>query len=139
MHPPAQRYLAYVEDDEEDVELFQEVAETLRLKVQAFPNGQELLRFLHLHPEAPPGLILLDLKNPVISGPETYALLQADERFRLIPVKYFSSSMELMEREVLHSPGVELIAKPDVYSEWVRLVTRLAGLCGETPSESSVG
>ncbi|RYY40223.1 MAG: hypothetical protein EOO08_07775 [Chitinophagaceae bacterium] len=128
MLPAGQRYVAYVEDDEEDVELFEEVATAAGLLVQSFPDGETLLQALQ--PDAQlPCLILLDLKNPIRSGPETYACLQADARLRPIPVKYFSSSWELMEREQQHSPEVELITKPDVYSDWISLVNRLADFC----------
>ncbi|GAB4094147.1 response regulator [Flaviaesturariibacter terrae] len=128
--PASQRYVAYVEDDEEDVELFEEVATSAGLLVQTFPDGEALLQSLRIEGRLP-CLILLDLKNPVRSGPETYAILQADERFRAIPVKYFSSSYELMEREQRNAPEVELITKPDVYSDWLALVTRLQSYCRE--------
>ncbi|RYY87591.1 MAG: response regulator [Chitinophagaceae bacterium] len=128
MLPAGQRYVAYVEDDEEDVELFEEVATAAGLVVQTFPDGEALLQCLNAEAHLP-CLILLDLKNPVRSGPETYACLQADERLRGIPVKYFSSSLELMEREQEHAPDVELITKPDIYSEWIALVKRLAAFC----------
>ncbi|RYY64626.1 MAG: response regulator [Chitinophagaceae bacterium] len=129
MFPAGQRYVAYVEDDEEDVELFEEVATAAGLVVQSFPDGVALLQCLGEQAATLPCLILLDLKNPVRSGPETYACLQADTRLRAIPVKYFSSSFELMEREQKQSPEVELITKPDVYSDWLSLVTRLADFC----------
>jgi CheY-like chemotaxis protein len=128
MLPAEKRYLAYVEDDEEDVELFQEVASSAGLLVQCFPNGAELLRQLESETTLP-CLILLDLKNPVLSGPETYTRLQSSERLRDIPVKYFSNSYEMMEREQRWAPGVELITKPDIYSDWIALVGRLAAYC----------
>lgn len=129
MLPAGQRYVAYVEDDEEDVELFEEVATAAGLVVQTFPDGEALLQCLQEEQAHLPCLILLDLKNPVRSGPETYACLQADGRLRSIPVKYFSSSWELMEREQKQSPEVELITKPDIYSEWISLIDRLAEFC----------
>ena len=134
MLPDGRRYVAYVEDDEEDVELFEEVATAAGLLVRSFPDGEALLQSLSEGPL--PCLILLDLKNPVRSGPETYASLQADDRLRAIPVKYFSSSWELMEREQKQSPGVELITKPDMYSDWVSLVGRLADFCRATDTAS---
>jgi CheY-like chemotaxis protein len=129
MLPEGRRYVAYVEDDEDDVELFREVAGTAGLEVVSFANGQELLQSLADAPNALPCLILLDLQNPVITGPETYARLQADDRFRCVPVKYFSNSLELMGREAKSAPEVELITKPDIYSEWLRLINRLQDFC----------
>jgi CheY-like chemotaxis protein len=129
------RYLAYVEDDEEDVELFQEVANSAGLLVQCFPNGAELLRHLESG-ENLPCLILLDLKNPVLSGPETYTRLQSSERLREIPVKYFSNSYEMMEREQRWAPDVEMITKPDVYGDWIALVGRLASFCRTAGSDT---
>ncbi|RYZ23650.1 MAG: response regulator [Chitinophagaceae bacterium] len=138
MLPSGKRYLAYVEDDEDDIELFREVAESAGLEVVSFPNGQELLQSLNDSPASLPCLILLDLQNPVITGPETYARLQADERFSKVPVKYFSNSAELMARESRDTPEIELITKPDIYSEWLTLVERLQSFCLAQPSADSV-
>jgi CheY-like chemotaxis protein len=129
MHPEGKRYVAYVEDDEDDIELFREVAGNAGLHVISFPNGQDLLESLGKAPDALPCLILLDLQNPVITGPETYARLKADTRFNCIPVKYFSNSTELMARESREAPEVELITKPDIYSEWIALIDRLQLFC----------
>ncbi|RYY98709.1 MAG: response regulator [Chitinophagaceae bacterium] len=129
---PGHRYMAYVEDDEDDRELFTEVAEAAQLSVRCFPDGRALLAQLATAPEAPPCLILLDMKNPVISGPETYALLCADERFRSIPVKFFSTSIDFVDTgDGPDASQVELIPKPDVYNDWVGLIARLADLCRE--------
>ncbi|TCJ14323.1 response regulator [Flaviaesturariibacter flavus] len=138
MLPSGKRYVAYVEDDEDDVELFREVAGAAGLEVISFPNGQELLHSLNDSPASLPCLILLDLQNPVITGPETYARLQADERFSQVPVKYFSNSSELMIRESRDTPGIELITKPDIYSEWRVLVDRLHTFCLEQRSVDPV-
>ncbi|GAA4322447.1 hypothetical protein [Flaviaesturariibacter amylovorans] len=135
---PGLRYLAYVEDDEDDRELFAEVAEAAQLPVRCFPDGRALLEQLALAPDAPPCLILLDMKNPVISGPETYDLLAADNRFSSIPVKFFSTSVDFVDASYGPSAlAVELIPKPDMYSDWVSLVTRLARYCQEPVSDDN--
>jgi CheY-like chemotaxis protein len=132
--PAGKRYVAYVEDDEDDVELFREVAGTAGLEVVSFPNGEELLQWLEGATESLPSLVLLDLQNPVITGPETYARLKADPRFSQLPVKYFSNSAELMDREARMAPEVELITKPDIYSDWIALIDRIQLFCQDVNS-----
>ena len=82
---PAHRDEVVVIEDERDTRVF--MAELLELegfKVAAFANGAEALNYLG-H-SGPPCLIILDMRMPVMDGPQFRAEMLKDARIAQVPV-----------------------------------------------------
>ena len=86
-------------DDEQDVVLIiRGRLTTWGHQVVTAANGQEALDAVNQHP---PDLILLDLKMPVMDGPEVCHRLKADPRFSKIPIILITSSSQKAATEEL--------------------------------------
>jgi CheY-like chemotaxis protein len=72
-----------VEDERDLRDSLQEFLEQEGYAVATAGNGAEALAFLE---HERPGLVILDLMMPVVSGDEVYARMQRDPRFSTIPV-----------------------------------------------------
>jgi two-component system response regulator len=111
-----------VEDSPDDVEL------TLRtlnkhlvtIRIEVVRDGAEALDFLHstgAYAQRPidlkPGLVLLDLKLPKLSGLEVLRAIKSDPRTRTIPVVVLTSSSEDRDIAEAYQFGVNsYIVKP---------------------------
>ncbi len=95
------RTILHVEDDSNDVLLFQHACEKAGLgcNLQAVTDGAEAIAYLsgadhfsdrHRHPL--PELVLLDLKLPRVNGFEVLDWIRKGDRFHRLPVVVFSSS-----------------------------------------------
>jgi len=77
-------------------------------------------------PEAPPAVVLLDLKLPKINGLEVLRRIRSDERTRLLPVVILTSSDE--ERDVIdgYSLGANsYVRKPVDFVEFTQAAKQL--------------
>ncbi len=97
-----------VEDNSQSIELTMHALKKTHLvnPIQIARNGAEALDYVFCQgtyaarkADAPPALILLDLKLPRVSGLEVLRRLRADDRTRSIPVIILSASRE--ERDIL--------------------------------------
>lgn len=100
-----------VVDDEEDI---REVAalsfELAGWQVVVAPSGRDGIAAALA---AAPDVILLDVMMPELDGPGTYALLQADERTREIPVVFLTAKVQNADKRRYADLGVRgVIAKP---------------------------
>jgi CheY-like chemotaxis protein len=95
------RTILHVEDDADDVLLFQHACQKagLACNLQAVRDGVEAIAYLsgsdqfsdrQRHPL--PELVLLDLKLPRVNGFEVLGWMRKEDRFRRLPVVVFSSS-----------------------------------------------
>jgi CheY-like chemotaxis protein len=96
-----------VEDDPGDALIVQEAFEHYKIRntLHVVTDGEQALRFVRQEGEfadAPrPGLIMLDLNLPRVSGLEVLAELKADPNLRVIPVVILTTSRA--EEDVLRS------------------------------------
>jgi two-component system response regulator len=73
--------------------------------------------------EAPPRLVLLDLKLPKINGLEVLEQIRADERTKTLPVVVFTSSMEASDLKASYRLGANgYIRKPVDFREYKELI-----------------
>jgi CheY-like chemotaxis protein len=84
------RKVLVVDDDESIRESLSDVLVEEGFAVALAENGAEALRYLASH--EPPGVIILDLMMPVMSGPEFREKQLADARLAAIPVIVMSAA-----------------------------------------------
>ncbi|WP_045224586.1 response regulator [Methyloterricola oryzae] len=76
--------------------------------------------------DAPPKVIMLDLRLPKVDGMEVLKAIKADEKTRGIPVVVLTSSKE--ERDVTESYGLgvnSFVSKPVEFEAFARVVAQL--------------
>ena len=124
-----------VEDNPADVELTREALNDGQLhnEVHHVVTGRRALAFLRR--EAPyentprPGLILLDLNLPGMSGQELFEIIRGDDSLCTIPIAVFTASGS--ERDILWSEDHEAAAyirKPIDFEQMVRVVRSVPSL-----------
>jgi len=125
-----------VEDNPNDAELTLRALHKQNLdgKVHVVRDGAEALDYIFATGnyasrkiEAPPRVILLDLKLPKVDGMEVLRRVKADERTRFIPIVMLTSSQE--ERDVTESYRLGVnsyIVKPVDFSSFARAVGDVA-------------
>ena len=107
-----------VDDDPDIRETLRFVLEAAGYSVYLAANGKEALDLL-LETEPLPGLILLDLMMPIMSGDEMLLALRAIHSLAAIPVTIVTASVTAMPREasgLLRKP-VDLDALLDVVAQ----------------------
>ncbi len=127
--------LLLVEDQPSDAELTLRALRELDLgtRTQLVENGAEALDFIFgrdAHAdrsvEDAPGLVLLDLKLPKVSGHEVLRALKSDERTQHIPVVVLSSSDERSDVEQCYALGANsYVVKPVDFAEFTETVQRI--------------
>lgn len=123
-----------VEDNPNDLELTLRAFERSRVpgRIDVARDGAEALDYVFCrgrHAErqsAPPCMVLLDLKLPLVGGLEVLQQLKANPRTRPIPVVVLTSSRE--ERDVAESYQLganSYVVKPLDFTEFVDAVRQL--------------
>jgi two-component system response regulator len=94
-------------------------------------DGEEALRYLFPPDEPPgplPGLVLLDLNMPKVTGLEVLRSIRADARTRYLPVVILTTSTE--ERDIVNTYDLganSFVRKPVAFNEFLDAV-RLLGM-----------
>lgn len=114
-----------VEDDIVDVmtvkRAFKEICVENRLS--SVSNGEEALEFLNESTNELPGLILLDLNMPKMSGLEFMRMLKKSEQFRSIPVIVMTTSDNENDRcESFKNSIAGYMVKPVDYDAFIGMV-----------------
>jgi two-component system response regulator len=124
-----------VEDNAADVELTQRAFEVDHLanRIEVVRDGEEALDFLfcrgayaHRSFNAPPRLVLMDLKLPKVHGLEVLRQVKADPRTRAIPIIVMTSSTEEGDLVRSYHYGVNsYIQKPVDFADFQKIVKTL--------------
>jgi CheY-like chemotaxis protein len=134
-----------VEDDPGDALIVREAFEHYKIRntLHVVTDGEQALRFVRRVDEfadAPrPGLIMLDLNLPRVSGLEVLAELKADPELRVIPVVILTTSRS--EEDVLRSYSLHAnayVSKPvelEAFMEAVRQIDNFFVLVVRLPTE----
>lgn len=124
-----------VEDNPNDVELILRAFKKRNLanKVHVATDGAQALDFIFCKGiyskrdiKAPPKVVILDLKLPMVDGKEVLKCIKADERTRSIPVVIMTSSQE--ESDVIASYDLganSYIVKPVDFEKFSSMVAEL--------------
>ncbi len=124
-----------VEDNPDDVTLteiaFKKASVSNKLIVAY--DGRQALNYLsslrcdsNEKPDHKPGLILLDLKLPIVSGLDVLKEVMADKSTSAIPVIVLTSSSEEKDRAESHRLGArEYIRKPTSLTEFIEVIKKI--------------
>jgi len=124
-----------VEDDRLDVKNVQRAFSQLRITNPLFVvgDGEQALRFLRNEPPFAdlsayprPGLILLDINMPIMSGIEFLQQYKATTEFKSIPAVVLTTSDE--ERDLAESYDLGIagyIVKPITFEDFVDVISRI--------------
>jgi CheY-like chemotaxis protein len=129
----------FVEDDPVDVMSLQRAFARCGISnpLYSAANGEEALALLRATPGSRPrpGLILLDLNMPVMSGLEFLEVQKKDDDLRLIPVVVITSSSQESDRRRSYELGAAgFVTKPMQFESFVSMVDaihRYWSLCEE--------
>ena len=134
--------LLLVEDQPSDAELALRALRELGLghRVRQVGDGAEALDFVFGRADYAsrsvtdaPGLILLDLKLPKVSGHEVLRTLKSDDRTRTIPVIVLTSSKEDGDVKQCYEFGVNsYVVKPVDFSQFTETVQHIGSYWLET-------
>ena len=116
-----------VEDNPSDVELTLRALQKRNLanRVVVARDGVEALQLLE-RAEAPPKVVLLDLKLPKLNGLEVLRRMKSDDRTRRIPVVVLTSSHEEPDVEESYRLGVDsYIVKPVDFESFASAVAEV--------------
>jgi CheY-like chemotaxis protein len=102
---PARPYVLIVEDDEDVLDTIKTLLEVEGYETRCARNGREALEVLR--GDAPPCLILLDLRMPEMNGRELLAVLGQDATLVNIPVVITTA-----EHDPAGVEGRRLLGKP---------------------------
>jgi len=126
-----------VEDNPDDVELTLRALKKNNVtnRIAVVRDGAEALdylfaigRYADRSPSAPPKVVLLDLKLPLISGIEVLRRCRADAQLHRIPIVVLTSSREEPDIQACYDLGVNsYIVKPVDFQQFTDAV-RQAGL-----------
>lgn len=134
--------LLLIEDQPSDAELALRALRELGLskRIHLVEDGAEALDFVFGRDDYTdrsvtdaPGLILLDLKLPKVSGHEVLRALKSDDRTKHIPVIVLSSSREETDVEQCYEMGVNsYVVKPVDFGKFTETVQRIGTYWLET-------
>jgi CheY-like chemotaxis protein len=121
-----------VEDDEGDVLMTREAFEfyKIRNKLHVVTDGEQALQFVRQQGQfagAPrPGLILLDVNLPRLSGLEVLAELKKDPDLRVIPIVMLTTSQA--EEDILRSYKLHAnayVSKPVDFERFIEAIQQI--------------
>lgn len=127
--------IVLAEDDEDDQLIVRKAFNKARFRspLQIVDNGRELMDYLKGRGKYPnreafpmPGLILLDLNMPVMSGEEALAEIKADKNLQHIPVVVLTTSDDQTGINRCYELGANtFITKPVTFSGFLNVVSEL--------------
>jgi len=118
-----------VEDNKHDVRFVQRAWEENRILnlLDVVPNGQVCMQYLrqegHYANKHRPGIILMDIRMPVMSGIETLEHIRADPELKKIPVIMLTTSREDSDLTESYKLGCNsFIQKPSDYEHLIDVI-----------------
>jgi CheY-like chemotaxis protein len=124
---PVYNKILLVDDDKDDIELFQSVIDEIcpDVNLTIATSGQQLISLLReMHK---PEIILLDLNMPIKDGKQCLAEIRAEDEYDHIPVAIYSTSCRQADVDFCLANGANYyFVKPQTYTG---LINFIQGLC----------
>lgn len=109
MSEKTRKIIMLVDDNQANLSMGKNILKDF-YEVYALPSAEKMFEFLE---NMTPDLILLDVVMPAMNGFEAMKLLQADKRYRNIPVIFVTAKTEkTIELEGLNLGAVDYVTKP---------------------------
>jgi CheY-like chemotaxis protein len=131
--------LLIIEDDPAEASLIVEVARQVGpgVTIQVARDGVEALDLLHRPDDGEwplePGLVLLDLKLPLMSGLEVIGAIRAHPATKSLPIVVFTASALASDVDASYAAGANgYVVKPISYDELTRQVLAILAFWIET-------
>jgi len=127
---PVQKTILYVDDDEDDVELFSDAIRIINpdIKIAIAKNGLEALKYLYSINELP-CLIVLDLNMPYLDGKQTFQKIRDNPPLQNVPVIVYTSSSNPSDKSLFDSLGIDFITKPHDFSLMSKVAQQIISKC----------
>jgi CheY-like chemotaxis protein len=127
-----------IEDDVVDAMTVKRALNELQITnpINTVGNGEEALGYLRNETSERPGLILLDLNMPKMSGVEFLKIIKNDDKLKRIPVVVLTTSKDEQDRfETFNSGVAGYMIKPVDYPQFVEIVRtiKMYWMLSETP------
>jgi CheY-like chemotaxis protein len=123
------RSFLLVDDDIDDIIIFQETLRKVDDKIQLFyvHDGKDAIDFLADSKGVLPSLIFLDINMPRMDGKECLRHLKHDEKLKHIPVLMYTTSSQSADiEETMMTGAMAFITKPWGVNELNTLLTAIA-------------
>jgi len=112
---PTRGDIMIVDDNPANLRLLEDMLVGQGLEVRSFPRGRLALAAAAKNP---PGLILLDINMPEMTGYQVCERLKADPQLRDVPVIFLSALHETADKiKALQTGAVDYISKPFQFEE----------------------
>jgi CheY-like chemotaxis protein len=118
-----------VDDDSDDVSLFEDILREIDLSIdfQSAGNGIEALEKLRSSGNKLPNYIFLDLNMPLMDGKQCLEELKKDDKLKNIPVIMFTTSSQSRDIEQTIQMGATcFITKPTSMKELKNILASIA-------------
>jgi CheY-like chemotaxis protein len=131
---PNDKTILYVDDDDDDRELFAEMIKEgyPGINLVLSENGLKAIDYLQsveLPGKELPCLIVLDLNMPFLDGKKTFEKIKTNPALKNIPIVIFTSSHNPHDKTFFNNAGIELITKPDDYAMMPAIAQRMMHHC----------
>ena len=100
----------YLDDDDEDLDFFKEVAEELGHTVRGFSEGRIMLLVLETE-LVKPDIIFLDVHMPILNGQEILEIIKKSDMLKTIPIVMVSGAYPKKLVKHFNDLGVNYLMK----------------------------
>ncbi|CCH54111.1 Response regulator rcp1 [Fibrisoma limi BUZ 3] len=121
-----------IEDDQDDVDLFQYALQTnaVACELNVIMQGDEIAPYLATSPSQP-DIIVMDLNLPLVHGRDVLKQIKATDHFRQVPVLVLTTSSANEDRDYCYAMGAnEFITKPTTLAGFNSLMSAIVHLTG---------
>jgi CheY-like chemotaxis protein len=133
-----QTTILYIDDDQDDLLIFEESVSTLYpdvtlYKAQSSEAGIKILNQLELERKPFPSLIMIDMNMPKMNGRETLQHIRNNEKWQDIPVAIFTTTANHEDIEFCKNYGSACITKPMSFTDFSATLQKLLNIIPPIP------